>query len=362
MKNATRAFVKRTTRRSGFTLLELLIAVGLTSLLMISLFSALQIYFDLQMDSHEEITRQQVARTLLRQITRDVQSVVFVKKTVTDDEADISNSNSTSSSTGSSVGSTSGSTGNSSGITSGSTSVSGNTGASGSSGSSASGSSSSGTSTSSGSSSSSGSLDGNSYGSSTIDPETVLTTYTNGLIGSSTDLQLFISRPDRTLSYVTAQELASTSDRTSDLMIVRYFMADSGGGGLSAKVAERESLGNKSGAIGLAKMQGDLYGLSTAMETSEELPQLNASVLLAKEVSVLTFRYYDGVNWQESWDSNALNELPIAVEITLRLRNPEEAADALAEEEDDLYAVPETTHRMVVPIPVAEPFVTESAL
>ena len=54
MKNAARAFVKRTTRRSGFTLLELLIAVGLTSLLMISLFSALQIYFDLQMDSHEE--------------------------------------------------------------------------------------------------------------------------------------------------------------------------------------------------------------------------------------------------------------------------------------------------------------------
>ena len=358
MKNATRAFVKRTTRRSGFTLLELLIAVGLTSLLMISLFSALQIYFDLQMDSHEEITRQQVARTLLRQITRDVQSVVFVKKTVTDDETDISNSSSTSSSTGSSVGSTSGSTGSSSGITSGS----GNTGASGSSGASASGSSSSGTSTSSGSSSLSGSLDGNSYGSSTIDPETVLTTYTNGLIGSSTDLQLFVSRPDRTLSYVTAQELASTSDRTSDLMIVRYFMADSGGGGLSAKVAERESLGDKSGAIGLAKMQGDLYGLSTAMETSEELPQLNASVLLAKEISVLTFRYYDGVNWQESWDSNALNEMPKAVEITLRLRNPEEAADALAEEEEDLYAVPETTHRMVVPIPVAEPFVTESAL
>ncbi len=359
MKNASRAFVKRTTRRSGFTLLELLIAVGLTSLLMISLFSALQIYFDLQMDSHEEITRQQVARTLLRQITRDVQSVVFVKKTVTDDETDNSNSSSTSSSTGSSVGSTSGSTGSSSGSTSGS----GKTGASGSSsGASGSSSSSSGTSTSSGSTSSSGSLDGNSYGSSTIDPETVLTTYTNGLIGSSTDLQLFVSRPDRTLSYVTAQELASTSDRTSDLMIVRYFMADSGGGGLSAKVAERESLGNKSGAIGLAKMQGDLYGLSTAMETSEELPQLNASVLLAKEVSVLTFRYYDGVNWQESWDSNALNEMPKAVEITLRLRNPEEAADALAEEEEDLYAVPETTHRMVVPIPVAEPFVTESAL
>jgi len=321
-------------RRPGFTLLELLIAVGLTSLLMISLFSALQIYFDLQLDSHEEITRQQVARTLLRQMTRDVQSVVFVKKTVTDEESESFGSSSTGSSSSGSGGN-SGSSG-ASGTSAGS---SGSTGAT-----------------------SSGSLDGNSYGESSIDPETVLTTYTNGLIGSATDLQLFISRPDRTLSYVTAQELTSTSDRTSDLMIVRYFMADSGGGGLSAKVAERESLGNDYGAIGLAQMQGDLYGLSTAVETSEEIPQVNASVLLAKEVSRLAFRYYDGINWQETWDSNALNEMPKAVEITLTLRNQEAAGDAFSAEEEDPYAMPETTHRMVVPIPVAEPFVTESAL
>ena len=329
-------------RRSGFTLLELLIAVGLTSLLMISLFSALQIYFDLQLDSHEEITRHQVARSLLRQMTRDVQSVVFVKKTVTDDESESSGSSSTGNSASSSGVSSSTSSAGSS--TSGSSSDSG---------------SSTGTS---GSTSSSSSLDGNSYGESAIDPETVLTTYTNGLIGSATDLQLFISRPDRTLSYVTAQELTATSDRTSDLMIVRYLLADSGGGGLSAKVAERESLGNDYGAIGLAKMQGDLYGLSTAVETSEEMPQLNASVLLAKEVSGLKFRYFDGLNWQEIWDSNALNEMPKAIEITLTLRNLEGGGDTLSEEEADPYAVPETTHRMVVPIPVAEPFVTESAL
>lgn len=337
MKSAKPLFVPPS-QRSGFTLLELLIAVGLTSLLMISLFSALQIYFDLQMDSHEEITRQQVARSLLRQMTRDVQSVVFVKKAVTDNEAESSGSSS------SGIRASSTSSGSTSGVSGGFGSSTGSSNTTG------------------GSSSSSGSLDGNSYGETSIDPETVLTTYTNGLVGSATDLQLFVSRPDRRLSYVTAQELTSTSDRTSDLMIVRYFMADSGGGGLSAKVAERESLGNDYGAIGLAKMQGDLYGLSTAVETSEEMPQLNASVLLAKEVSRLTFRYYDGLNWQEVWDSNALNEMPRAVEITLTLRNREEAGEAFFEEQDDPYAVPETTHRMVVPIPVAEPFVTESAL
>ena len=84
----------------GFTLLELLIAIGLTSILMIALFSAMQIYFNLQLDGHEEITRQQIARTLLRQMTRDIQSTVFVKKETTDE--DDSSSSGSSGSTGTS--------------------------------------------------------------------------------------------------------------------------------------------------------------------------------------------------------------------------------------------------------------------
>ena len=212
------------------------------------------------------------------------------------------------------------------------------------------------------SSSSSGQLDGNSYGQSSIDPETVLTTYTNGLVGTATDLQLFVSRPEKSLAYVASQDLTSTSQRTSDLMIIRYLMAQSGGGGLASAIADKESIGTKSGPVGIAKLEGDLYGLSTAVETSEESPQLAASKLLAKEVSGLQFRYYDGLGWQESWDSNALNEMPKAIEITLTLRNQEDAGEAFSDNVIDPYALPETTHRMVVPIPVAEPFVTESAL
>ncbi len=351
--------------RTAFTLLELLIAVGLTSILMVALFSALQISFDLQLDSNEEITRQQVARTLLRQMARDIQSVVFVKKTVTDDES--SSSSSSSPSTGSSStssSSSSGTSGTSSGTASGS-STSGSSGSSGSGSSGSSGGSSSSGSTSglsSGSSSSASSLDGNSYGESAIDPETVLTTYTSGLVGTSSDLQLFVSRPDRTLSYVTAQELTSTSQRTSDLLIIRYLMANKGSGGLSSAIADRESISGDQGPIGLARMEGDLFGLSTAVETNEDIPQLNAAKLQAKEVTNLQFRYFDGFNWQEQWDSNALNEMPKAVEIILTLRNLEEAGEAFSDADEDQYSVPETTHRMVVAIPVAEPFVTESAL
>jgi type II secretory pathway pseudopilin PulG len=355
-------------RRAAYTMLELMIAVGLTSLLMIALFAALQQYFSLQLDSNEEITRQQIARSLLRQMTRDIQSVVFVKKLANDEKSGTSTSVSEG---GSSTSSSSGSSGSSGSSSSGSPSGSSSSGSSSSGGSSSGGSSSgAGTSGGTGSSStsmgssrsSSGQLDGNSYGQSSIDPETVLTTYTNGLMGTATDLQLFVSRPEKSLAYVASQDLTSTSQRTSDLMIIRYLMAQSGGGGLASAIADKESIGTKSGPVGIAKLEGDLYGLSTAVETSEESPQLTASRLLAKEVSGLQFRYYDGLGWQESWDSNALNELPKAIEITLTLRNQEDAGEAFSDDVADPYALPETTHRMVVPIPVAEPFVTESAL
>lgn len=285
--------------RAGFTLLELMIAVGLTGLLMTALYSAMKIYFDLQLDSHEEIERQQVARALLRQITRDIQSVVFVKQTAVEEEEETTTTTE---------------------------------------------------------------LDGNAYGESAIDPETVSTTYTSGLVGTSSDLQLFVSRPDRYLGYVSAQELTSADQRTGDLMIIRYLMASKSGGGLGSAIADREAPGAESGAIGLARVAGDLYGLSTAVETAEEYPQLSAAKLQAKEVSAIQFRYFDGIEWLEEWDSTALNDLPKAIEVTLTLRNLESASDALNADSEDPYAFPETTHRMVVPIPVAEPFVAETLL
>lgn len=288
--------------RSAFTLLELLLAVGLTSILMVSLFSALSISFDLQLDSHEEITRQQIARSLLRQMTRDIQSVVFVKKTLMDEEEEEEKKSETAV------------------------------------------------------------LDGNSYGESAVDPETVMTAYTNGLVGNATDLQLFVSRPDRNLSYVIAQDLKSGTERTSDLLIIRYLIADQGAGGLASAIADREAPESQSGPVGLVRMSGDLFGLSAAVETDEEYPQLAASKLQAKEVSGIQFRYFDGINWQEQWDSTALNELPKAVEIVLTLRDEETGGAAFASDDVDPYAMPETTHRMVVPIPVAEPFVSETAL
>jgi hypothetical protein len=210
--------------------------------------------------------------------------------------------------------------------------------------------------------STSGELDGNAYGESTIDPETVSTTYTSGLVGTATDLQLFVSRPDPNLAYVSSQELSTLDQRTGDLVIIRYLMADKQGSGLGSEIADREAPGRDEGPVGLARMAGDLYGLSTAVENSEDSPQLAAAKLLAREVSGVQFRYFDGIAWQEEWDSTALNSLPKAIEIVLTVRDEAEASNASFLDEPDPYALPATTHRVVVPLPVAEPIIAEQVL
>ncbi|MFM7036343.1 MAG: type II secretion system protein GspJ [Planctomycetaceae bacterium] len=319
-----------TASRSGYTLMELMIAVGLSAILMAALYKAMDIYLSLQLDSHEEISRQQVARAVLRQITRDIQSVVFTKQEVLpeEEETDILGIGITGSGTSGLSGE------GTSGLGGGGTSSGGST----------------------------SDLDGNAYGTSTIDPETVSTTYTSGLVGTSTDLQLFISRPDRNLAYVSAQALTSPDQRTGDLLLVRYLVASKLGSGLGSMIADREAAGSTDGPLGLARVEGDLYGLSTAVQTSEDMPQLSAAKLVAREVSALTFRYYDGGQWLEEWDSTARNELPKAIEITITLRDELPTESLLSDDEQTPYALPETTHRMVVPLPTAEPFVMEALL
>ena len=322
------------TNRAGFTLLELLIAIGLTSILMVALFSAMDIYFKLQLDSQEEITRQQISRALLRQMTRDIQSVVFVKKQAVDDEETAPTSPGTGSAASGGSTQADGST-----PAGGSTQADGSTQAGG-----------------------SNSLSSTGSTAQTTDGDTTaaMLKYTSGLVGSATDLLLYVSRPDRTLSYVDAQSLTSTSERTGDLMMIRYLVADTSAGGLSSTIAKRFA-GNKNGPIGLVRITGDLYGMSTAVQAGEERDFTCVDQIDAEEVSQVAFSYFDGLNWQETWDSTTLNSLPVAIEIILTLRNAE-SGDVFSSNKPDPYALGETKHRMIIALPLAEPFIGETVL
>lgn len=283
-------------RRHGFTLMEMLIAIGMMTLLMAALYSAMTIYFNLQTDSHDEIERLQISRTLLRQISRDVQSVVFEKQETTDESSENTSSGTTESTDTS------------------------------------------------------------------ADPVAAMSQNTSGLVGTEWDLTLFVNRPDRNLNYIASQELTSFSDRSGDMMMIRYFVADTGMGGIATEVARQEGMSGRSGSAGLVRMTGDLYGLSMAVLEGEEQSQISATSIQAPEVTQIRFQYFDGSAWQAEWDSTALNMMPTAIEVILTLKTADPADPTAPIKENDPRRLGETTHRMVVNVPVSEPFVPEESL
>ncbi len=275
-------------RAHGFTLLEVLLAVGLTTLLMAALYTAMSVYWTTATESYDEIERAQIARAVLRQMARDIQSCTFVEDELStsgeeDDETD------------------------------------------------------------------------------DVDADTAMASYTNGLFGNDTDLVLYISRPHRDQAYISAQELMLPSDRSSDAMVVRYLMAQEGGGSLGGEFAASNATLVSGPSTGLARMQGDLIGLSTAINQGDMDMQLAATELLAPEVAALRFEYFDGVDYLTEWDSTAQNAMPqaIVIELTLTVVQGENDDRNLAE---TVGALQDTVHRLVVPIPVSTPYVGDTAI
>jgi hypothetical protein len=54
--------------------------------------------------------------------------------------------------------------------------------------------------------------------------------------------------------------------------------------------------------------------------------------------------------------------LPKAIEIKLTIRDSQQSSMAFEDDTPDPWALPETIHRMVVPLPLAEPFIAEAVL
>jgi hypothetical protein len=201
------------------------------------------------------------------------------------------------------------------------------------------------------------------------DPSSGVSSTSIGLVGDSQTLLLNISRAQRDLGYSPPLLATSLTTRSSDLMSVSWFLATPGGPGLSGAVGnlaqqnqpldERRSSVYQS-SIGLARLEGDRMAIDHADLAMDVDALAQASQVLAEEVASLQFRYFDGVAWVESWDSTALDALPLAIEVTIGYREPPDKDDRLA----DLTGVVRIgqTVRHVIPVPMAEPYAATSAL
>lgn len=171
-----------------------------------------------------------------------------------------------------------------------------------------------------------------------VDPQTQQATSTYGeeqgtkiigLYGSSTELQLDISRLPRVDQYQTqlsADGINQVVDIPSDMKTVSYYLGSEdgstnvpSGGGLS---------GIDVRGRGLYRHTLDRAVAAYALENGNENGSIGKTDLLADEVIGLQFMYFDGAGWTEEWDSTSMEGLPVAIEITLILGDPEQPETA----------------------------------
>lgn len=285
-------------RGRGFTLIEVLIALGLSLILVSAIYSAISLHWRYETAGRDRIERAQISTAVLRLMTEDIGSVAF-KAPDAAQEADADS------------------------LGSASTGSSSSTGAASSSGTSTSSSSTSGTGSDSSASTSSSMNGANSKSTTTASAPTSL-----GIVGKADYLQLDISRPAKedfipeTSVNGPSANAPVTPELSSNVRVV-WAMATPTMGSVDSK-GVRSLTSNPA----LARQMTDRLRQAVEPPTAETnsttaAPQLEESNILAKEIVSLSFQYYDGYSWSAEWDSTTMERLPRAIEVTIGFLKPE---------------------------------------
>jgi type II secretory pathway pseudopilin PulG len=310
--------------RRGFTLVEILLSLGLLMLVLAAAYSALNLFRLVTTAGREDAERSQLARAIERRITADIRCVLYREPEpesipsepaaglvtqssggAAEDPEELTTAPATSASTESDV-----------------TAI--------------------------------------------TDPAEAYATQKYGVFGDTTTLVLHVDKPRRPslLESAPTSTLATTVMPTttsqSDLRSVSYFLAIAGAGGLQGAVGNTAAGGTaafsmEQGLQGLARLDGDRLALQQADEAGEADALAQDAELIAREVTELRFRYFDGATWLDTWDSASMKAVPRAIEVTMRIdvhaskeKSKSTFGPTAAVRSADLY-------RFVVALPLSDP-------
>ena len=189
-----------------------------------------------------------------------------------------------------------------------------------------------------------------------------------GVYGNQYELQIDVSRLPRIDQM---ERLLITDDpqlihRVSDMTTVGYYVGQPGiWGGMESTSAET---GDSSGLI---RRTLDRAVAQWAAENGGQALLTDSDQLVAPEVIAIEFRYFDGIEWTTSWDSEARAGLPLAVEIALMMAVPDEEASAAVTPLQPPVLLNSTTtttgadedsiYRLIVQLPVAQMATADAA-
>lgn len=185
---------------------------------------------------------------------------------------------------------------------------------------------------------------------------------TPGLFGNQYELQVDVSRLPR-LDELYIRQLSadgqSVTDLPSDIKTVAYYVrvqeADVGTGFSAA--AAGSALGREMRKPGLVRRQLDRAVTAYASQNGRSTDIARREQLVAPEIVGVEFRYFDGSQWLTEWDSVVQCGLPRAIEIVVALQpGGEQFANAASGPGGSgSGAVEPLLFRQVVRLPAARP-------
>lgn len=309
----------RRTRLCGMTLMEVIVALGLSVALMALVGSALQFYAVTLNQRDEQVRRTTIARGVMQMICADLRAAVWSEPqdlSVVGEMLTSANGNAAATATG--LGSTSAT----------------------------------------GTDESAGTEDAT-MEEPTLDLALNLSSTSRpGLIGTQSEILFDVSRLPR-VDQMTMNMNALPSelqDVPSDLKTVSYHIQAAGAGGVPSPL---NAVGTASEA-GLVRRVIDREASKYANQMGDVTRLMQTGSLIAPEVIGLEFSYWDGTMWLTSWHSDDMGSLPLAVKVRISMQ-PRESKDATVIPSAEIF---ETIVRLPMAssmVPVAETTETTDA-
>lgn len=278
--------------RRGFTLLEVLLASAIGMFLLAGLYFAIESHLRLARAGRDVTEHAMLVRSLMTRLAADISSQVAPQS-----NAGTGSSSSSSSGSGAGGGGTTSTTVTAGGVSSSTTTTP--------------------------------SSSSNSSNSTTAPAGPQINT---GVQGDNTRLTLLVSRWPRELSLGANTDAPPT---VSDLRRVTYWVVSDNGGGLARQEVKM--------------VTSDDENASVPPDVSDP-----GSYVIAPEVQNVTFSYFDGTSWQDSWDGTTLGSdgvTPIGPPVAVRISIAVRASNTGGEQRDGEQKT--TTYQRVVFIPSA---------
>ncbi len=133
------------------------------------------------------------------------------------------------------------------------------------------------------------------------------------LLGSESVVMVDISRLPRMDQYNPLMQSDEDAVQTpSDVKSLAYFVSNDNGG-----IQSQIEFSQARATGGLYRREIDRAVASFMGETSLLSSPDNYTKLLANEVAEIKFRYFDGSDWQTEWDSEEAGGFPMAIEVEI---------------------------------------------